>query len=95
MEYNLKKPSLILFHANWCGHCKRFMPTWDEFKTKINREEYNVIEIEDGNSFTKKINKLNGYPTVFFIHNDIVIEYKDNRTVKSLLHFLEKNKKLN
>ena len=92
MEYNLNKPSLILFYANWCGYCKEFMPIWDKFKNKINTKEYNIVEIESANSFTQKINKLNGYPTLFYIYGDNIIEYKDDRNVKSLVKFLKENK---
>ena len=89
--YNIENPSLILFHANWCGHCKSFMPIWNEFKTQINTKKYNIVEIESQNPFTNRINVLQGYPTIFYIHNDKTIEYNESRDVNSLINFLNKN----
>lgn len=32
-----KKPvKIILFHANWCGHCVDFIPTWEKMKSDKN-----------------------------------------------------------
>ena len=93
--YNLNNPSLILFHADWCGHCKQFMPTWDEFKTRINSEEYNIIKIESAKPLVQRIRGLQGFPTIYYIHGDITLEYDGDRDLESLLYFLEKNKKLN
>jgi thiol-disulfide isomerase/thioredoxin len=92
MDYNLKNPTLILFYADWCGHCQTFMPIWDEFKTKINKEEYNIIKIESANPFTKKIQVVQGYPTIFYIDGDDIKEYNKGRDVKSLVNFLKENK---
>ena len=91
------KDTIILFHANWCGHCQVLMPIWKELKTKINTEEYNIIEMESENLFIQKIKIFRGYPSIFYINNnkDITIEYNDDRTIESLLNFLEENKKLN
>jgi thiol-disulfide isomerase/thioredoxin len=92
MKYNLNNPSFILFHANWCGYCKTFMPIWDELKTRINSEEYNIIKIESANSFVQRIKGLQGFPTIYYIHVNKTLEYDGDRDLESLLKFLEKNK---
>lgn len=88
------KDTIILFHANWCGHCQVLMPIWKELKTKINTEEYNIIEIESQNPFTNKIKILKGYPSIYYIsiEKKETIEYNDKRNLKSLLNFLKNNK---
>jgi thiol-disulfide isomerase/thioredoxin len=90
--WNLKKNTIIFLYADWCGYCQTFMPIWKEFKTKINTEEYNIIEIESQNSFTKKIKILKGYPSIYYITQKSTIEYNDDRTIECLLNFLKKNK---
>jgi len=92
MEYNLNNPTLVFFHALWCGYCKEFMPIWKKFKTKINTKKYNIVEIESQDSFTKKIKVLQGYPSIFYIHGDNIKEYNKDRNVKSLINFLKENK---
>ena len=92
--WNLKNNTIIFFYDDWCGHCKTFIPICKELKTKINTKEYNIIEIESQNPFTKKIQMLRGYPSIFYINNnkDITIEYNDDRTLESLILFLKNNK---
>jgi hypothetical protein len=71
------------------------MPTWEKFKTKINKKKYNIVEIESQNPFTNRIKGLQGYPSLYYIQNDKVIEYNEGRDLKSLKEFFKKNKKLN
>ena len=30
------KKNIILFKANWCGHCQNFMPKWEQLQNKYN-----------------------------------------------------------
>jgi thiol-disulfide isomerase/thioredoxin len=90
--YNLNNPSFVLFYANWCGHCQEFMPTWNKLKTRINSEEYNIIKIESAKPLVKRIKGLQGFPTIYYIHGDKILEYNRGRDLKSLLNFLKENK---
>jgi hypothetical protein len=68
------------------------MPTWEKFKTKINKKKYNIVEIESQNPFTNRIKGLQGYPSLYYIQNDKVIEYNEGKDLKSLNQFFKKNK---
>ena len=35
-----KKGTLILFYADWCGHCSTFKPIWNKLKMD-NKDRYN------------------------------------------------------
>lgn len=37
--------TVLLNHANWCGHCQMFKPEWEQFKNK-GTSGLNVVEIE-------------------------------------------------
>lgn len=63
------KPSIVLFYADWCTYCMRFMPKYkkiaDAYKGKYNFVMVNV----DDTSYTKLINDyaIGGFPTVYII----------------------------
>ena len=29
---------VILFSADWCGHCKKFKPDWEKLKKKLRKK---------------------------------------------------------
>ncbi|MDD9897390.1 MAG: thioredoxin family protein [Candidatus Melainabacteria bacterium] len=33
-----KKPSVIMFYANWCGYCKKMFPVFKELQAKYNND---------------------------------------------------------
>lgn len=89
---------LLFFRANWCGHCTRFKPVWDEFKTECEQKSLfpnvNIIELDiDQESSKEKMAKHNvrGFPHVVLTdmndENDVV--YSGNRTKEDLIKFLE------
>jgi len=74
-----KKGLFVFFHADWCGHCKKFRPIWEEHKKKFPRD-FEFIDIEEKNvpqnvfnpQVTKIIkdysdNKVQGFPTILFV----------------------------
>lgn len=84
------KPGLLLIHADWCGHCRRFQPIFDELHNELG-DDFPLLSIED--SYLKQnrelTNALNfgGYPTLkFFDQNGKIIgDYKGERTKGALL----------
>jgi len=86
---NNSKPTMMLFHAKWCGHCVRFMPEWKKFKeqAKINVVEYEADEDSDKISE----NNVKGYPTIKCrTSSGDVKEYNGERTVAGLNAFAKK-----
>ena len=66
----------------------------DDLEYKVMSFSPSSIEIESQNPFTKKIQMLRGYPSIYYINNNknITIEYNDDRTLESLILFLKNNK---
>ena len=85
-----RKPGLLLIHADWCGHCKRFQPIFNELHDKLG-DEFPLVSIEDSElqNNPKLIKALNfkGYPSMKFFdqRGKIIGDYTGERTKESLL----------
>lgn len=84
---------LILGYADWCGHCKQFKPTWDEFKNKYQK----VIDIREVNADKQqnvmKQLEIKGFPTVLLLKDGQRHEYSGPRTVDGLEKFVKQTLK--
>lgn len=82
---------LILAYADWCGHCKKFKPTWNEFKKKYNK----VCDIREVNADSdKKVAQnlqIRGYPTIMMLKDGKKINYQGPRTMEDLEKFVYVN----
>ncbi len=89
--------SLVLFYADWCGHCKEFMPIWDKTTKTINDANKGVklIKVECGKPQENEGHKMlmdkysiQGYPTIKFFENGQAKEYEGPRTEEGIVEFL-------
>ena len=60
---------LVLFYADWCGHCKKIKPVWEETANEVNEPEVKMIMVNcgEGTPADQKIMKkysIDGYPTI-------------------------------
>lgn len=94
---NENKPTMCMFYAPWCGHCKKFMPEYDAFMrdvkdnvninvTKVNSDEKPEVAEKHG---------IKGFPTIKFFKDgmgkpETAVEYQGPRTKKGLKDFLTK-----
>ena len=89
------KKSMVLFHADWCGHCKKFKPTWDKVSKEVNKDnEKKMIKLNLGENtkenedLMKKYN-VDGFPTILKLSNGSIKEvYSGARDEKSLKSFV-------
>jgi len=86
---NNSKPTMMLFHAKWCGHCKTLMPEWKKFKEQA---KINVVEYEaDEDSDKMSENNVKGYPTIKCrTSSGDVKEFNGERTISGLNAFAKK-----
>lgn len=91
------KKSMVLFHADWCGHCKKFMPTWDSLSSKWNesQDEVQFIKVDCGNPKENPEHRaimekygIQGYPTIFVFEGGNGTEYSQGREATDIEAFL-------
>ena len=79
---------LVLFYADWCGHCKKIKPVWDETAKEINSDEVKMIKVNcgEGTEKDKEIMKkysIDGYPTIIKFVNGKATLYQGDRNSDS------------
>lgn len=68
-----EKPTLVRFHADYCGHCKAMEPEWEKVKNHIGElKNKQVVDVE--HSAIEHVpphlkEGVNGYPTIRAITN--------------------------
>lgn len=78
-----KKPALVLFYADWCGYCIRFMPIYQELSEKYKKElNFSKVNVED-KKYKSVVDEIGitGFPTVYIIDPKY-----DNRILLSNAH---------
>ena len=58
--------AVILFHADWCGFCQKFMPEFEEAAKMPTDVVFISIDAGDGKTFAHTMQKLDikGFPTM-------------------------------
>ena len=84
---------IAIFHADWCGHCKRFLPVFDEAsKYKIISNIWKLLKIPCSkyNSICEAFH-IEGYPTVkVFINSKEIKGVYPPRDIEHFIEFLIK-----
>ena len=85
--------SLVFFHMNGCGHCDKFMPTWEEVKSEYSGAI--TLTDKESASATSDIEKfkIKGFPTILLVdsNNNKIKEYNGDRSKSDVMKFLKDN----
>jgi protein disulfide-isomerase-like protein len=81
---------VVLFYADWCGHCKKLKPVWEKAAEKVNKEEKRMIMVncgddKKGDSDIMSKYNIKGYPTIMIFEDGEHKEYNGERTLDDLL----------
>ncbi len=82
------KTDLLLFKATWCGHCKHFIPVWEQLQKQFN-SKFNFITY-DSDKDKDKIEewKINGFPTLIIRNGNNKEQYTGSRDLESMTALL-------
>jgi protein disulfide-isomerase-like protein len=88
---------LVLFYADWCGHCKKLKPTWEEASEELNtKTETKMLKINCSKQDDEQLNdimsqyKVKGYPTIIIFDDGKATPYEGERTVEAFKEALSK-----
>ena len=89
---------LMLFHVDWCPHCKTALPEWEKLKQEYANKKVNGHKIifleynctEETEEITKKMEtyKIEGFPTIKLKIDGRVIEFDAKVNQSNLEQFL-------
>jgi thiol-disulfide isomerase/thioredoxin len=83
------KKDVILFKAEWCGHCVGFKTHWNKLK-KDHKKEYNFITYDvDENKKEMESWGIQGFPTIIVKKGDDAMEYVGPNEYNSVLDFIK------
>lgn len=81
--------SIYLFKADWCGHCQKFKPIWNELREKYKNVNFIEYDGDDNQSLFQKWG-ISGIPTVIFRNGNNAVEHKGVKTIESMKDFINK-----
>lgn len=89
---------MVLYYAEWCGHCNAMKPEWEKFITKMKNPSVNSsnVKIADVKSdvITDLKNKpeIPGFPTIkMYSNGKEVADFKDDRVAENMVKFAQSN----
>lgn len=97
---SIKEANLYLFKVDWCPHCKKAMPVWQDLASEYDNKVINgykvnfiVVDGEQDAAMADKF-KIEGYPTIKLVKDSNssspqVIEYDAKVSKPTLIQFLE------
>lgn len=92
---------LVVFHAPWCGFCRRLMPTLKELGEKLSHtgKALKLVKIDATRNEVPGV-QVTGYPTIVLfnavkqrveIEQRPAVHYEGDRSVEDLVQFLHAN----
>lgn len=75
---------IMLFKADWCGHCKRFLPVWNTLKQ--NHGNKYTFTLYDSENDKEEFNKweIKGYPTIIINNKGKLMNYNGPREMEDM-----------
>jgi thiol-disulfide isomerase/thioredoxin len=81
------RPVLLMLHASWCGHCRRFMPAYRDVAAALAGKV--VVARADGSTHRVLSQRfgVTGFPSFYLLDGGRAYEYGGPRSVDGLVEF--------
>ena len=76
--------------APWCGHCKRFKPTFEDASNDERSKpvQFGKVDATTHTALAKRYD-VHSYPTILFIHNGHKYRFRRERSVDGIVDYLK------
>ncbi len=80
------EPQLVLFAADWCGYCRRFLGVISEYKKSGNGKDHavNVVNIDSGDGSLWETYNVDLVPTLIVFSNGKQVFRRDAKPMIGL-----------
>ena len=86
------QPSIVKFHAPWCGHCKDLNPKWDAMTKQLDRSKLRGLLASVSEQYKDDVecdSELDGYPTIrLFMGGNKSGDYNGSREIDDLAKYV-------
>ena len=84
---------MVLFYADWCGHCNNFKPEWNKLKqtNDVPGVSFNDEDCTNGLTPLAKQHNVKGFPTLVFINGGNAQQYNGERSEAAVKSFIKSN----
>lgn len=83
-----KSPVLLMLHASWCGHCRKFMSSYGDVAKELAKDDV-VVARADASQHRLLAQRfdLTGFPSFYYVENGKTFSYTGMRSVEGLVRF--------
>ena len=90
MDLNNNSKKVILYYADWCGHCTTFKPKWEKLKEYFKNHGIKAEQYEQKLIDKSTMDTIKGFPTIKVeTNNNELIEYKGEREIEAIINFVK------
>lgn len=97
-QNNTSKDGFFLFFgADWCGHCRKFKPTFVQMSEEASKRSEGSLRpgfifhpVEKGKDHVAKLFRVKGYPTLIYLRQNRWWEYKGERNDTKIFEWIDK-----
>ncbi|KDO28117.1 hypothetical protein SPRG_06772 [Saprolegnia parasitica CBS 223.65] len=87
-----KLARLVMFHAPWCGHCNKLLPTFGKVATALKAKGILAGSIDGTNVANRPLMqafRIASYPTILMLHDTSYTLFEGDRSVDALVAFAD------